>query len=46
MHHLVLRPVDMALQEVAQVRVVVSLTIVPTEKTGDLILLMVLSVEN
>ena len=43
--HLILGPVDVALQEVTEMRVVVSLTIVPAEKTGDLILLRVLSVK-
>lgn len=46
MDHLVLGPVDVALQEVAEVRVVVRLSIVPPKKTGDLVLLMVLRVEN
>lgn len=46
MHHLVFGPVDVTLEEVTEVRVVVSLSLVPPEKTGDLILLLVLSVEN
>ena len=36
----------MALQEVAEVRVVVRLSLVPPEKTGNLILLVMLSIEN
>jgi len=43
--HLILGPVDVALQEVAEVRVVVCLSLVPPEKTGDLVLLGVLSVK-
>ena len=46
MHHLVLGPVNVALQEIAEVRVVVCLTLVPPEKTGNLILLVMLGVEN
>ena len=46
MNALVLGPVDVALQEVTQVRVVVRLSIVPSKKTGDLVLLLVLRVEN
>lgn len=46
MHHLVLGPVNVALQEITEVRVVVGLSLVPPEKTGDLILLLMLSVEN
>ena len=46
MHHLVLGPINVALQEIAEVRVVVCLSIVPPEKTGDLILLVMLGVEN
>lgn len=46
MHHLVLGPVNVALQEITQVRVVVGLSLVPPEQAGDLILLVVLSIEN
>ena len=43
--HLILGPVDVTLQEVAEVRVVVCLSLVSPKKTGDLILLRVLSVK-
>ena len=46
MHHLVFRPIDMTLQEIAKVRVVVRLAVVSAEKTGDLIFLWMLGVEN
>ena len=45
-HHLVLGSVNVALQEVAEVGVVVRLSVVPAKKTRDLILLLVLRVEN
>ena len=45
-HHLVLGAVNMALQEVAQVRVVICLSIVSAQEAGNLVLRLVLRVEN
>lgn len=44
-HHFVLRSVDMALQKVTQVRVIIRLALILTQKAGNLILLRVVCVE-
>lgn len=44
--HFVLGAIDVTLQEVAQVRVVVLLSVVTAEETGNLVLLVVLCIEN
>lgn len=45
-HHFVLGPVDVALQKVAEMRIVIGLALVSAEKTRNLILLRITCVKN